>query len=333
MPLNELFVEVTNHCSQYCVHCSSCGSVNNYAEINLSHLRKLIDDSIPLGLKTFTISGGEPFLYSDLFNLVEYLNLKDIPTTIYSCGVIANEKRYASIPFDIFSNIKSKGVHKIIFSLHGGSQNTQAQISGIKDSYTLLVESLQNAQKAGLDVELHTVPMVKNFNELEKIIQLASNLNVKQVSFLRLVQQGRAIDSLLLSKNEMQNFGRNCAAWEEKYKNVKIRLGTPMNCITFAGKTCRAGIDKLLISATGEYFPCEAFKYLKGKRPTIYDTSIKDVWENDKLLNRIRNITIEQIGYCAKCPVNDKCRGGCAGQRMLSNGDLLKGPDPCCVHF
>ena len=64
--LKDLYVEVTNKCSQLCTHCSSCSSISNFSEIKLEDLKSLIDDALELGLATFTISGGEPFLYSNL---------------------------------------------------------------------------------------------------------------------------------------------------------------------------------------------------------------------------------------------------------------------------
>lgn len=330
--LRELFVEVTNHCEQECVHCSSCGSCSDYAEINMMNLEKLVEEAIPLGLESFTISGGEPLLYPDLFNLIDYLKDRQLDVSLYSCGVIQDEDSlYKSIPARVFRQLKEKGIKKIIFSLHGSNKEEQYKISKVQTSFSCIMESLDSAHAAGLDVEMHVVPMQLNYTGLERIIEIAAEKGIRKISFLRLVPQGRCSRDLLLSDEQQRCLAKKYQMWKKKYKNINIRFGTPFNCLTFSGKKCAAGKDKLLISATGEYFPCEAFKYLRGQRPSIYDTALKDVWNNDSLLNQLRTMCIQDIETCNMCDLRNACHGGCAGQRLHLNGDLLKGPDPCCI--
>lgn len=155
---------------------------------------------------------------------------------------------------------------------------------------------------------------------------------VEQVSLLRFVPQGRGDDSLMLTKEQIKQMQRLYTKWMCQYPNVKIRLGAPFNCVFLQNKKCTAGFDKLLISAHGEYFPCEAFKFLRGQRPSIYNTNLETVWEQDALLNEIRNTDIINISRCCTCELRTACRAGCAGQRFLKYGNLQGGPDPCCAH-
>ena len=112
---------------------------------------------------------------------------------------------------------------------------------------------------------------------------------------------------------------------------MDIRLGGPFNCVTMSGNGCSAARNKLLISATGEVFPCEAFKSLKGARPDIYNYRISDIWNNDPLLNNIRNLDTTGVINCKSCMYYPACGGGCPGERMLINGDITIGPDPWCI--
>ena len=120
-------------------------------------------------------------------------------------------------------------------------------------------------------------------------------------------------------------------AYKDGYKNVKVRFGTPFNCITYHGGRCTAGLNKLLINAYGEILPCEAFKYLHGQRPTIYQHDIAEVWQNDPLLDELRDIDLNTVSTCCHCSHKEGCRGGCPGQRRHLNGDFRKGPDPSCI--
>lgn len=333
--LNELFIEITNRCMQKCVHCSSGASCKGYDEISFIDIKKLVDDTIPMGLSRVTLSGGEPFLHPEFMAIIQYLYCKKITVSVYTCGVYAGGgSTIESIPDDVFIRMSENNVKRLIFSLHAATEATFEKISGISGSFNLVMKSIEAAIKYGFDVELHVVPMLLNFDELEKILQIADNIGVKQVSFLRFVPQGRGEcnnDLLNLGTKENKILQDSVETWREIYSNIHIRLGVPYNCLTFSGKRCTAGHDKLLINASGEVFPCEAFKYMKGKRPNIYDTDIADIWNNDALLNELRNMDIARIAVCAECEYSKLCAGGCPGQRKRSLGSFYEGPDPLCL--
>ena len=330
--LKELFIEVTNCCFQYCVHCSSYAIDKNYPEIQFKDLKRVVDQALPLGLQNVTLSGGEPFLYGDLYKALEYFTHKNLLTSIYTCGVIKDSQGNLSyIGKDIFEKFKNKNLNKIIFSLHGASSSTQDNIANTNGSFNFVMQSLDNAQHAGINIELHVVPMRSNLYDLEDILKIAIKKKIQQVSFLRFVPQGRGDLSMEPTKEQYRILMEKYKIWKKKYSDIKIRFGTPYNCLTLEGKRCTAGIDKLLITANGEYFPCEAFKYLKGTRNSIYNTDIVDFWAHDVLMNELRSVSVDNISVCNTCPNKDLCRAGCAGQRLRRNGSLMKGPDSSCL--
>lgn len=330
--LKDLFVEITNQCLQKCIHCSSCAENNGFSYIPFEHLVRLVNEALPIGAESFTISGGEPFLYPELKRLIDFLHEKKITTSIYTCGVIENcQNQFVPISEDMFAYLKEREIAKVIFSLHGGTEATQHKISCLKDSCRLVKESVKNAMKCNLTSELHVVPMKTNIDELDLILEFAEQQNISCVSFLRYVPQGRGNESLELSNDDWNYLKVQYESWIKQYHSITIRFGTPFNCLTLDGKTCTAGKNKLLISATGECFPCEAFKYLKGLRPTIYENNLSSIWMNDSLLKQVRCLTVEQIEYCKSCDLRSSCHGGCAGQRFRYYGNLMKGPDPHCL--
>lgn len=321
--IQELFIEITNQCQQKCIHCSSSANDNNYDILSLEDIKRVINETIPLGLKTVTLSGGEPLLHPNIISIIEFLRDNDIKFNIYSCGVKDNEP----ILLSLLQYIKECGINTMIFSIHAASEKLQAEITGYKDSLICAMHSIKLAKNIGIDVELHFVLMRKNKDELNEVIKLSRYLGVNRLSILRLVNQGRCTSDLELS-------GSECVKILAKVKPsyyMPIRLGTPFNCITHSGSKCTAGENKLLISASGEVFPCESFKWLKGNElnMNIKDHSIKDIWDNDNLLNSIRK-SKSHITTCNDCKDFKLCHGGCMGQRFKIHNDLSIGPDPLC---
>lgn len=330
--LRDIFVEVTNCCYQKCMHCSSCAESDRYPEIKLDDLKKIVSDALPLGLKNIVLSGGEPFVYPYLLDTVKFFHEYGILTSIYTCGVVKNTMgKFNSINENTFLTLKEQNLRNVIFSLHGSKPAIQDKIANIKGSFDLVMQSLKNALHAGVHVELHVVPMRINLRDLENILLLAEDNGIHYVSFLRFVPQGRGDLAMEPTKEEYLTLKEKYEKWKEKFNNIHIRFGTPYNCLTFDGKRCTAGQNKILINAYGEYFPCEAFKFMRGHRPTIYNTTIKEIWEKDVLLNELRKLHTKDISICNSCTFNSQCRGGCAGQRLQRNGSLMKGPDPCCL--
>lgn len=329
--LRELYVEVTNYCLQSCVHCSSCAGPQASEFIPLYNLKKLINEGINLGLECFTISGGEPLLYPKLDELMDYIKLKDLGLNLYTCGVIkSSDGNLGSISEEIVNVLTKNHPDKIIFSLQGGRKETHERVSGIPGSFELTLQSIRRVISGGFNVELHFVPMTINIHDIGNVIGMANSLGISRVSILRLVPQGRVIDNLVVPVNKSDNLYYEIEELRQKYPHISIRLGAPFSCVSMSGNICSAAKNKLLISATGEFYPCEAFKSLKGTRPTLYDTNLAEIWENDVLLNKIRSLAVEGVAKCSSCSYYSLCNGGCPGQRMLANGDISIGPDPWC---
>lgn len=329
--IEELFIEITNHCLQRCIHCSSNADCNRYAEISFANIQDTVQRLLPMGLQSVVLSGGEPFLHPDFFAIVEFLRSKGLRYSLYTCGVVCGPQGFASIADKVFDRIKDESLDKVIFSLHAGTQETQARISGFSSSFPSVLASIRAAKKSGIEVEIHVVPMSANYAELEQVLEIADELGVSKVSFLRFVPQGRGTEQLRLNREQFLGLQQLYRKYQNGYKGVKIRFGTPFNCITYRGGHCTAGVNKVLINAYGEILPCEAFKYLHGQRPTIYQQDIGEVWQNDQLLNELRAIHVDSVSICDACPYKDGCQGGCPGQRKHLNGDFRKGPDPSCI--
>lgn len=330
--LEELFVEVTNRCLMGCVHCSSCAGPDTKEYIPIGEIKRLIENAMPLGLKSFTISGGEPFLYPHLEELASHIVKRGLALNIYSCGIIKDEQTntYLSLSLKELGPIAKLNPHKLIFSLHGG-RGSHESITGIHGSFNITVNSIKAAMSLGIEVEIHFVPMTLNSHALHDVIKLASDIGVKRVSLLRLVNHGRCLDHLVLSPEQEDSLYEDAQKFRMQYPVVDVRMGSPYNCITMSGKPCSAGKNKLLISGTGEVFPCEAFKSLKGQRPTIYELPLEELWFNDSLLNQVRDLNLYGAPSCQSCYHYRQCGGGCHGERMIANERIDVGVDPLCL--
>ena len=123
----------------------------------------------------------------------------------------------------------------------------------------LLDETINSAIALGIPVEAHLVPMHCNFRHIPDVLSKLYSMGVSNVSFLRLVPQGRVLENkelVEMSVEEQKDLKKIMAKCQETYQG-KIRLGLPFSAKRAA---CGTGSIKLTVRYDGYVFPCEAFK-------------------------------------------------------------------------
>ena len=328
--LEELYIEILDKCNLKCKHCSTeaCQEKNTFMQIET--FKRIIDECKKLGLKRVFLSGGEPLLHPELMRMLKYAKSKNTNIKVYSCGVDYLNNKFCGFEEKYFKEIKYVGVERMIFSMHG-MEKEHNWITDNKNAYQCLLETIENCKKANLEFEIHTVPMSNNYKELYKIIENAKRLGAKKVSILRLVPQGRLRENslLLMNKKQYDEFKNIADNILDKYKDF-VRIGHPFNVLlNHCKQICNAGENKILLDVYGNCYPCESFKtILKGNTSNYFEHSIEYIWNNDIILNKLRNKNIPS--KCEICNIKEKCMGGCFGQRYLAFQDLNTHKDPIC---
>lgn len=329
--LRELYVELSNNCPLECLHCSSLASPQGDMFIDYHEMQKMLIEAKRLGAEKLILSGGEPFLYPKIWELLPYAQELGFQTKLYSSGVLMNDygRMCAVDPLDLRK--ASVFVERLIFSLHGAVSELHDCISGKHGSFDLLLQTIQSAVNHEIYCELHVVPMSKNYKQIPSMIRLAERLGIKQVSLLRLVPQGRCLEhaSELLLENDPEQVEEFIEIVNNlQSPTLSVRKGAPFRCLFFEQSgQCSAGLDKLLIGPDGSVHPCEAFKS-DHLNSNIKNSSLRDIWETDQRLHEIRSLTVEEVEPCKLCHNLPNCHGGCPGQRWLAHGSIGKGPDP-----
>ena len=325
-----LNIELTNQCGLQCAHCSSSSSFDGTNYIDPNRVLKLLDEGKELGAKCLSISGGEPLLYPYLHEIIQYAKSIDYTIRLYTSGIITKDGfKLQSIDEETLQSFVGK-IDTIIFSLHSHLATIHDEITGKKSSFDLTTKAIRAAIKIGLVTEIHTVPMSINYKDIPDLIRLAEDMGVRQVSFLRLVPQGRCVNNPHLMMNAIETKQFVAILNDIDSPVLELRKGAPFICLFIeeAGK-CSAGKDKILISPDGSVHPCEAFKFSRS-HSNINSQSLSSIWLEDPMLRQIRLLDITQISKCNDCGNLYVCHGGCPGQRYLKYDTIKRGPDPIC---
>ena len=310
MSLNEISIEIIQQCPNNCLHCSSnsCWGATHVMPYDL--VRETIHSAVELGAKTICLSGGEPFLHPNIVDIAKDVYELGAQCVIYSSGIYFADGKYQQIPIEILAQIK-KYAGKIIINYEASKGKIYDLIMGTSfGGYRIMRRTIKAILKLDIDVETHVVPMKLNYKQIPQIIRQCSELGIRRISFLRLVEQGRAQENvklLALSQAELDQLKKQI----QKYvfqNEIPIRVGIPLReCATKIN--CMTGISKLNIRYDGLVYPCEAFKndlpvgFTEAGPDSIYDKPLECIYQDSPYLLEIRDRlqAFQLVKTCENC--------------------------------
>ena len=312
--LQDVSLEIIQKCLNNCIHCSSNSNCFSKAILDLPLIKDVIDDIVLMGAKRLCLSGGEPFLHPELLSIVQYAASKGLTVDIYSSGICGEVGDEHSLSNDILRECKSVGLNRIMFNLQSTQSKVYDSIMQTQNNFEKVLESIKRTQQCGIETEIHFVPMKQNYKEIGSILRLAKQLDVCQVSFLKLVPHGRASayeNDIMLSQEQLKQVQEEL--YSIKQRGEKVRIGLPLS-YPENDSGCHAVKEKLYIKFDGSVFGCEAFKYVRfydENRQEIIPDNIKEkkvdeICTSSKYLNRSKAL-IQQYACmnsgCENCPI------------------------------
>lgn len=265
--LEELCLEITNKCLLNCMHCSSDSHVEG-EQLDKETILRVIDDFESLKGKELEISGGEPLLHPDIWEILKYCENKHFLTALYTTGV-ANLSNS-----DIVSRLN---VDKVSISLNGTRKAT-GEITG-RDSYRKTTDFMDRLVKSGIETEIHFVPMRQNYRDFDDLLKECEEIGVRKVKVLRLMPQGRALENWEKIHLPELEFKKLIEHYHRIDSSIEIDIGTPASVFFRLDTKCKAGTSTCLIRHDGNVYPCPALKTKSTLcAGNVKEKSLKEIW-------------------------------------------------------
>ena len=311
--LESLFFEVTSRCNARCEHCgSSCGDFIPKDEISAEELKKaLLDISQHYNANDIllNVTGGEPLVRKDLFEIMDYANQLGFRWGMTSNGMLIND--------EILKKMNDTNMETISISLDG-LKETHESFRKVPGCFDRIIENIKKLQKVPSIkiVQVTTVANKKNLNELEDLYNLMKELNIISWRVINVDPIGRVKGNkdILLDKEEYKwlfNFIKEKR--EENIMNVEYGcshyLDIPMEKeIRDTYFFCITGLYVASILSNGDIFVCPNVERRKEfVQGNIKTDSFVDVWENRFEL--FRSDDRLKCDKCSKCSKWKYCLG------------------------
>ncbi len=357
--LNELWIHTNNNCNLTCTHCLVNSSPAGDRGLPTENIKGIIDDACRLGTNRFYITGGEPFVRDDMFELLHYITeKKSREVAVLTNGTLLNGWHGHSFPSSSLgtklsvrkphslSNLDSSRI-KIQISLDGSNPEINDTIRG-KGSFEQIINGIKYAIKAGFSPTVTTAITSKNADDVSAITRLIASLGVKGHHLLWLHNRGRAAinsttslrakrSNLFLSTEKLIETLRAIkeAAEEsgiliDNYESLKMRLNSQRGTRYDLSNAC---YDSLCIYSNGEVYPSASFAGYKGLCcGNVLEKPLEDIWQSSPVSKSFRNATLQGKNDCAYCHLRFLCGGGDIEHAYLYSKEL-HGADPYCTLY
>lgn len=325
--------ELTRRCNLGCVHCrASAVKVNKFDEEELTtqEVFLLIDEITKVNHPTLILTGGEPLLRKDIFQIVSYGVAKGLKVVMAPNGTLITPA--------VANQIKEAGIKRISVSLDGATAKIHDEIRKINGAFAGAIRGIELAKATGLECQINTTITKQNHTQISQIINLSIKLGAVACHFFFLVPTGRAkeMSGQELVGSEYEEV-LNQVYEESQRAGIEIRVvcaphyyrimhQRKAKVLSGLTKACLAGSAFCFISYKGDVFPCG---YLDVNCGNIKTQSFKDIWENSPIFNQLREVS-RYKGKCGRCEYLKVC-GGCRARAYATTGDYLE-EEPNCIY-
>jgi len=174
---------VTRRCNLNCIHCYSDSRNEDYpGELSTQEARTMIKDLADFRIPALLLSGGEPLIRKDIFELADYAVDTGLRLTLSTNGTLI-DKRMAK-------RIKETGFSYVGISFDGiGEVNDRFR--GMNGAFDLAVRGIRNCMEVDQKVGLRLTLTRRNYEDLHNIFDFIEKEGIQRACFYHLVYAGR----------------------------------------------------------------------------------------------------------------------------------------------
>lgn len=337
--------EITRRCNLHCIHCRSSSEqeVKDHPDFSTEEAFRIMDDIASYVKPVVVLSGGEPLLRKDVFDIAHYGKDKGFRMCLATNGTLVTE--------DMCDKIKTAGIKMVSLSLDGAEESIHDNFRSQKGAFEGTIRAARFFKKHGIEFLINSSFTKRNQEEIPKVYKLAKELGATAWYMFMIVPTGRGeeIMSELISKEDYEEILDWHYQMEKDEKDMLVRPTCAphyyrivlqksrqektkferrtLKFSTGGAKGCIAGQVICLIDVDGNVLPCSYFPKPAGN---IKEQSFKDIWENSDLFKDLRNFKTYK-GKCGSCEYISVC-GGCRARAYAVYGDYLE-EEPFCGYI
>lgn len=321
-----VMLEVTKQCNMDCKHCYIYAGEPRENEMSTEEIYSVLDDLKKMKVFHVFITGGEPFLRSDIIDILNYAADRNLFVSVVTNGTLLTEKLLSQI-----TNRDHVGFE--ISYLYGlAPQLTHQQ------AFDLLKKKLSLVKKLGFTKLCWFCITKSNIDRMYELgnwcLRNGFWIEYREVMLIGRCKENReiALDIDDVEKNKERIDLFNDDELKEILENQFPKTAKNAFDLCFAFeyslRACKGGRSFAYICSNGDMYPCSNCAaeelFFAGN---VRESSFSDIWENS--FKSIRGIEWKDFKECETCELNEYfggtqfCKLRCPALSNVLHGDPL----------
>jgi radical SAM protein with 4Fe4S-binding SPASM domain len=321
-------VDLTYRCNERCIHCYL--DHEDHGEMNTQEIKRVLEQLAQTGTLFLTFSGGEIFLRSDLFELLEFARSLHFDISLKTNALLIDIERARKL--------RELSVRKIQISIYSAQPEVHDAITKVRGSLERTLAAIRFLQAEGLQVKIACPLMKRNLTAYRNVQALAAELGVPYVldmtitpkmdGDMSLLQLRSSTSELLPILQDASLNPRACSPNSLEAETISTGSATSsgIESQAYDDIPCSAGHNSCYISPYGDVFPCVQMPVATGN---LRKQTFQDIWFRSEEMNRVRAVRESQLPVCSKCSIRQYCER-CPGLAQMEGGDLLGAYERAC---
>jgi len=344
--------EITRRCNLLCAHCRASAVDEPYeGELSTEECMHLVDDILAVGKPILILSGGEPLMRHDVFELAKYATGRGLRVALGTNGTL--------ITREVAQRCKEAAISRIGVSLDFPASDLQDEFRGKAGAFEAAIRGIEECQRAGLEIQINTTVTSMNARYLDELLSMSLDMGAVAFHPFMLVPTGRGKglsdvelppeeyerilnwvydkqlelgDRIFIKPTDAPHYFRIVSQRKRRGDKVEIapsgsyRLAGHPGSLNSFTRGCLAGVSFCFISHRGRVQGCGYFDVEAGN---IRKEGFARVWNDSPLFRELRDLS-NLKGKCGICEYKRVC-GGCRARAYETTGDWLA-PEPYCVY-
>lgn len=298
--------EITARCNNNCRHCYINLPAGDKSakdkELSFEEIKEIVNEAVSLGALWCLITGGEPLLRDDFFDIYLYLKRKGLLVSVFTNGTLITGEHVK-----LFKKYPPRDIE---VSVYGVTEETYERVARRRGSYAAFVRGLELLLLSGVKLRLKAMAMRSNIHEVADIARFCRRHTKDYFRFdplLHLRYDGDAsrnaeIRTERLTPEEIVTIER---ADEERFTALKrncAKLTDSQFGHTGCGHLfhCDAGNSSFALSYNGLFRLCPSLWH-PDCTYNLRRGRLIDAWQN--FVPKVRDMRSERKEFLEKCRV------------------------------
>jgi len=311
---------VTLKCNLKCSHCYINAKEKSLPdELSTDAAKMLIHQITEVSRPLLILSGGEPLLREDIYEIIRYGVDRGLRMGMGSNGMLIDD--------EVTRRLEDAGMGTVAISLDSSIPERHDEFRGVKGCWEHAINAIKSLKNSRIQVQVNCTVTPQNYDEVDDIMSRAEDLGVENFHLFFLVPTGRGTDIKDITPRMYEDMITSTLAKTTKYKlNIKpscapqfMRVAKQQEIdMSRWVRGCMAGLYYCRIYPSGEVTPCP---YMPLNLGNVRERSFKDIWFNSEVFKALRDFD-RLKGKCGVCEYRDVC-GGCRARAYGVSTDLM----------